>query len=244
MKRLSGKRALITAAAQGIGEGIAQAFAREDCDTIATDVNTDLLSALDEVPGITTAGLDVLDPAAVTSIINEKGPFDILVNCAGFVHHGTIVDCTSEEWDFAFELNVKSMYHLCKAVIPGMQAGGGGSIINISSIAAHKGLVNRAVYGATKAAVDGLSKSIAADFVADGIRCNTIRPGTVQTPSLDQRINSHADPVAAREAFVARQPMGRVGTVDEVAAIAVYLGSDESVYTTGALMNVDGGMSI
>lgn len=244
MNRLTGKRALVTAAAQGIGESIARTFAAEGCNTLATDINTDKLADLEGVSSLRIRALNVLDSAAVQSLIEKEPEFDILVNCAGFVHHGSILDCTEQEWDFAFELNVKSMYTLSRAVIPGMLTLGGGSIVNISSIAAHKGLVNRFAYGASKAAVDGFSKAIAADFVTQGIRCNTIRPGTVQSPSLDERISKFDDPVAARKDFVARQPMGRVGSPEEIAAMAVYLASDESVFTTGALMNVDGGMSI
>ena len=168
----------------------------------------------------------------------------MLFNCAGFVHHGSVLDCTDEDWDMAFDLNVKSMFHMSKAVIPGMLDAGGGSIINISSIAAHKGLVNRFVYGASKAAVIGLTKSIAADYVTRGVRCNAIAPGTVQSPSLDGRIAAFDDPVEARKQFIARQPMGRLGTAEEIAAMAVYLASDESVFTTGVLMKIDGGMSI
>lgn len=242
--RLEGKRALVTAAAQGIGEAIARAFAAEGARVTASDIARDKLAELAAVDGIETVVIDVLDDAAVNAAVTHHGPFDVLVNCAGFVHHGSILDCTADEWDFAFDLNVKSMYRCCRAVIPGMREQGGGSIVNIASIAAHKGLPNRFAYGASKAAVLGLSKAIAADFVSDGIRCNAINPGTVQSPSLDGRINAFDDPEAARAAFIARQPMGRLGRAEEIAAMALYLASDESVFTIGTQMNVDGGMSI
>ena len=242
--RLDGKRALVTAAAQGIGEGIARAFSAEGADVLATDVAADALAALEGLPGLRTARLDVTDGAAVDALVAAEGPFDVLVNCAGFVHHGSVLDCAETDWDFTFDLNVKSMYRTCRAVIPGMRARGGGSIVNIASICAHKGLPNRFAYGASKAAVVGLTKAIAADFVGDGIRCNAINPGTVQSPSLDARIDAFDDPVAARAAFVARQPMGRLGRAEEIAAMAVYLASDEAVFTSGTQMNVDGGMSI
>jgi len=242
--RLADKRALVTAAAQGIGESIARAFAAEGAKVVASDIARDKLGELDAVDGIEPVVIDVLDQAAVEAAVRGHGPFDVLVNCAGFVHHGSILDCTEDEWDFAFDLNVKSMYRCCRAVIPGMREQGGGSIVNIASIAAHKGLPNRFAYGATKAAVVGLSKAIAADFVGDGIRCNAINPGTVQSPSLDGRINAFDDPEAARAAFIARQPMGRLGRAEEIAAMALYLASDESVFTSGTQMNVDGGMSI
>lgn len=241
--RLDGKRALVTAAAQGIGAAIATAFAREGADTLATDIAEDALGAHEGVAGIRTHRLDVTDEEAVRALVAQEGPFDVLVNCAGFVHAGSALDATYDEWDLAFELNVKSMFRTIRHVLPGMREAGGGSIINISSICAHKGLPGRFVYGASKAAVDGLSKSIAADFVGDGIRCNTIRPGTVQSPSLDDRINAFDDPEAARRAFVARQPMGRLGRAEEIAAMAVYLAGDESAFTTGTLIDVDGGMS-
>ena len=242
--RLDGKRALVTAAAQGIGGAIATAFAAQGCEVLATDIAADALAAHDGVAGLRTRILDATDDAAIAALVAADGPFDVLVNCAGFVHAGSVLDCTAEELDFAFELNVKSMYRTIRHVLPGMRERGAGSIINISSICAHRGLPGRFAYGASKAAVDGLTKSIAADFVADGIRCNAIRPGTVQSPSLDQRIAAFDDPVAARKAFVARQPMGRLGRAEEVAAVAIYLASDESAFTTGTLVDVDGGMSI
>ena len=243
-RRLEGKRALVTAAAQGIGEAIARAFAAEGAEVLATDIAEDTLGGLAGIEGLRVARLDATDTGGVDALVEAEGPFDVLVNCAGFVHHGTVLDCTEAEWDFAFDLNVKSMYRTCRAVIPGMRARGGGSIINIASIAAHKGLPNRFAYGASKAAVVGLTKAIAADFVGDGIRCNAINPGTVQSPSLEQRIAAFDDPVAARAAFVARQPMGRLGRAEEIAAMALYLAGDESVFTSGTQMNVDGGMSI
>lgn len=242
--RLEGKRALVTAAAQGIGEATARAFAAAGAQVLATDINAEKLSELDAVENISTAVLDATDRQAIESLIASQAPFDVLFNCAGFVHHGSVLECTDDQWDMAFDLNVKSMFRMCQAVIPGMQQTGGGSIINISSIAAHKGLVNRFAYGTSKAAVIGLTKSIAADFVSQGIRCNAIAPGTVQSPSLDQRIAAFDDPVEARKQFIARQPMGRLGTAQEIAHIAVYLASDESVFTSGTLMQVDGGMSI
>lgn len=243
-KRLDGKRALVTAAAQGIGEATARAFAAAGATVLATDINADKLAALSTVEGITTSVLDVTDAEAIAELVERESHFDVLFNCAGFVHHGSVLTCTEDEWDMAFTLNVKSMFQLSKAVIPGMLEAGGGSIINISSIAAHKGLINRFAYGASKAAVVGLTKSIAADFVTQGIRCNAIAPGTVQSPSLDERIAAFDDPVAARKQFIGRQPMGRLGTAEEIAHVAVYLASDESVFTTGTLIKIDGGMSI
>lgn len=242
--RLEGRRALVTAAAQGIGAATARAFAAQGAQVLATDINTQKLKDLETVENISTATLDATDKQAITSLIASEAAFDVLFNCAGFVHHGSVLECTDDQWDMAFDLNVKSMFRMCQAVLPGMQQLGRGSIINISSIAAHKGLVNRFAYGTTKAAVVGLTKSIAADFVTQGIRCNAIAPGTVQSPSLDQRINAFEDPEEARKQFIARQPMGRLGTAEEIAHMAVYLASDESVFTTGTLMKVDGGMSI
>lgn len=243
-KRLEGKRALVTAAAQGIGEATARAFARAGATVLATDINADKLTALSQVPGISTQVLDVTDASAIATLIEQQGAFDTLFNCAGIVHHGSALDCTDEQWDIAFDLNVKSMFRMSRAVLPGMLAAGSGSIINVSSIAAHKGLPNRFAYGASKAAVVGLTKAIAADFVTQGIRCNCIAPGTVQSPSLDERIAAFDDPVAARKQFIARQPMGRLGTAEEIAHVAVYLASDESVFTSGTQIKVDGGMSI
>jgi len=243
--RLAGKTAFITAAGQGIGRAAALAFAREGAAVWATDVNSKLLADLEGREGIRTKALDVLDPAAISRVAAEVGPVDVLFNCAGFVHHGTILDCKPEDWDFSFNLNVKSMYLVTRALLPGMLKKGKGSIINMSSIASSvKGLPNRFVYGATKAAVIGLTKAIAADYVKQGIRCNCIGPGTVDTPSLHDRINAFADPVQARKDFIARQPMGRLGTVDDITGILVFLASDESLFATGNMYSIDGGMTI
>ena len=242
--RMQGKRALVTAAAQGIGEATARAFAAEGAEVFATDINEGKLSELNAVPGISTGVLDVTDSAAISKLVEELGPIDVLFNCAGLVHNGSVLDCTDDEWDVAFDLNVKSMFRLCRAIIPGMIRRQGGSIVNMSSIVANRGLPNRFAYGASKAAVVGLTRSIAADFIGEKIRCNAICPGTVQSPSLDQRIAAFDDPVAARKAFIDRQPMGRLGRAEEIASMAVYLASDESVFTTGTLMNVDGGMTL
>jgi 2-keto-3-deoxy-L-fuconate dehydrogenase len=243
--RLAGKTAFITAAGQGIGRAAALAFAREGATVWATDVNSKLLADLEGRDGIRAKALDVLDPAAISRVAAEVGPVDVLFNCAGFVHHGTILDCKPEDWDFSFNLNVKSMYLVTRALLPGMLKKGRGSIINMSSIASSvKGLPNRFVYGATKAAVIGLTKAIAADYVKQGIRCNCIGPGTVDTPSLHDRINAFADPVQARKDFIARQPMGRLGTVDDITGILVFLASDESLFATGNMYSIDGGMTI
>jgi 2-keto-3-deoxy-L-fuconate dehydrogenase len=244
MGRLEGKRALVTAAGQGIGRATALAFAREGARVLATDIDVGLLARLaaDE-PRLEIAQLDVRSDAEVAAI-SSRGPFDVLFNCAGFVHHGTVLDCTPEQWSFALDLNVTSMYRTLRAVLPGMLAQGRGSIVNMSSVASSvKGAPNRFAYGTTKAAVIGLTKSVAADFVAKGIRCNAVCPGTVQTPSLDERIAAQGDPVAARAAFIARQPIGRVGSAEEIAALVTYLASDESSYTTGTIHVIDGGWS-
>jgi 2-keto-3-deoxy-L-fuconate dehydrogenase len=240
--RLAGKTAFITAAGQGIGRAAALAFAREGAQVWATDVNA---KGLTDLGGMKTRVLDVTDEAAIQKIAAEAGQIDILFNCAGFVHHGAILDCSNKDWDFAFNLNVRSMFWTSKAFLPGMLKKGGGSIINMSSIASSvKGLPNRFVYGATKAAVIGLTKSIAADYVKQGIRCNCIGPGTVDTPSLGDRINAFSDPVQARKDFIARQPMGRLGTVDDITGILVFLASDESRFATGNMYSIDGGMTI
>ena len=243
--RLAGKRCLVTAAGQGSGEATALAFAREGASGLATDVNEVALAALRaRDPRVTIARLDVRDTAAVNALVAAHGPFDVLFNCAGFVHHGTILDCAEEDWDRSFDLNVKSMWRTVRAVLPGMVAEGRGSIVNMSSVASSvKGAPNRCVYGATKAAVIGLTKSVAADFVARGVRCNAVCPGTVQTPSLDERIARLGDVDAARKAFIARQPIGRLGTPQEVAELVLHLASDESSYTTGAIHVIDGGWS-
>lgn len=243
--RLEGKRCLVTAAGQGIGEASALAFAREGGRVLATDVNEVALAALRvREPRIAVERLDVRDTAAVNALVATHGAFDVLFNCAGYVHHGTILDCGEEDWDRSFDLNVKSMWRTIRAVLPGMLAMGRGSIVNMSSVASSvKGAPNRCVYGATKAAVIGLTKSVAADFVARGVRCNAVCPGTVQTPSLDERIARLGDVETARKAFVARQPIGRLGTPQEIAELVLHLAGDESAYTTGAIHVIDGGWS-
>lgn len=243
--RLGGKTALVTAAAQGIGEATARAFAAEGARVFATDISRERLAALEGIAGIETAQLDVLDGQAIAALAARAGGMDILFNCAGVVHHGSILDCGEEQWEAAFHLNVRAMYRMIRAFLPAMLEKGGGSIINMSSVCSSmKGLPNRFAYGATKAAVIGLTKSVAADFVGRGIRCNAVCPGTVQTPSLDERINAFADPVQARRDFIARQPMGRLGTPAEVAALCVYLASDEAAYITGQAIAIDGGITI
>jgi 2-keto-3-deoxy-L-fuconate dehydrogenase len=241
--RLAGKTALITAAAQGIGRASVEAYVAEGARVIATDVNAAKLAELDGMVGVETRVLDVLNANAITAAAKEIGAVDVLFNCAGFVHHGSILDCDEAAWDFSFDLNVKAQYRMIRAFLPEMLANGGGSIVNMSSVCSSlKGIVNRAVYGASKAAVIGLTKSVSADYLRQGIRCNCICPGTVQSPSLDDRINAFDDPVKAREDFIARQALGRLGTVEEIAAIAVYLGADESGYTTGQPFILDGGI--
>jgi len=243
--RLTGKRALVTAAAQGIGCATAQVFAGEGAQVIATDVNEDKLAELNGVPGVDTRRLDVTDADAVLEIAADVGTIDVLFNCAGFVHHGSVLECGESDWDFSFDVNVKSMYFTIRAFLPAMLDAGGGSIINMASVASSiKGIAHRCVYGASKAAVIGLTKSVAADYIDRGIRCNTICPGTVESPSLQSRIDAFDDPVEARRAFIARQPLGRLGTAEEIAAMAVYLASDESAFTTGANMVVDGGVTL
>jgi 2-keto-3-deoxy-L-fuconate dehydrogenase len=243
--RLAGKVALVTAAAQGIGRSTAIAFADEGATVWATDINESALQNLNnDRPSIRIRRLDVLDLRAVEMLAGELGPIEVLFNCAGFVHHGTILDCAEKDWDFSFDLNVKSMYRSCRAFLPAMLQAGKGSIINMSSAASSvKAAPNRFVYGSTKAAVIGLTKAIAIDFIRQGIRCNAICPGTVQSPSLDQRIAAQGDVKTVYAEFVARQPMGRIGSPEEIAALAVYLASDESSYTTGQVHIIDGGFS-
>ncbi|WP_321846084.1 SDR family oxidoreductase [Paraburkholderia bannensis] len=244
-QRLAGKTALITAAGQGIGYAAAALFAREGARVIATDVRID---ALGKLP-VEARTLDVRDSASINAFAQELGAIDVLFNCAGYVHAGSILEASEADWDFAFDLNAKAMYRTIRAFLPAMLEAGGGSIINMSSAASSvKGVPNRFVYGASKAAVIGLTKAVAADFVTRGIRCNAICPGTVASPSLEERIAAQAvaqgtSVDAARAAFVARQPMGRVGKTEEIAALALYLASDESAFTTGQTHVIDGGWS-
>jgi 2-keto-3-deoxy-L-fuconate dehydrogenase len=244
--RLDGKIALITAAGAGIGRATAEAFAREGCRVVATDVDA---AKLEGLPGELLA-LDVRSTEAVRALAARISPIDILVNCAGFVHHGTVLDCSETDWDFSFDLNVKSMHRTIQAFLPGMLERGKGSIVNVSSGASSvRGIPNRYVYGASTAAVIGLTKAVAADFIGRGIRCNAICPGTVESPSLEARIATQAERqgrtvAEVRRDFVQRQPMGRIGRPEEIAALAVYLGSDESSYTTGAVHIIDGGFSL
>ena len=243
--RLLGKSVLGSAAARGSGKAIALGFAAEGASVMATDLDSEELSVLNGVDGITTRVLDVTNATAVNQLAVAMGRVDVLCNIAGFVHHGSILDLEEEDWDFSFDLNVKSMYRTIRAFLPAMLEGGGGSIINMSSVASSlRGLPYRCVYGASKAAVIGLTKSVAADYIADGIRCNCICPGTVESPSLEARIAAFDDPELARRNFIARQPMGRLGTAEEIAAIAVYLASDESSYATGTAVVVDGGVTL
>jgi 2-keto-3-deoxy-L-fuconate dehydrogenase len=252
--RLEGKRALVTAAAQGIGRAAALALAAEGANVLATDIAEEKVADLAEA-FVATRRLDVTDIGAITALADELGPVDILFNCAGFVHHGTVLDVLPEDWDFSFALNVRSMYLMIRAFLPKMleraaHGGGGASIINMASTASSvKGVPNRCAYSATKAAVIGLTKSVAADFITKGIRCNAICPGTIATPSLEERIAMQGVLMpggtgAARRGFVERQPMGRLGTAEEVASLAVYLASDESAFTTGAIHIIDGGFTL
>ncbi len=241
MGRLNNKTALVTAAGQGIGRASALAMKAEGARVFATDVNEDALKGL-AAEGLETFRFDVLDPSAIDTAVETVGAPDILFNCAGYVANGTILDCDEEQWDFSFRLNVTAMYRVIRRFLPAMIDNGGGSIINMSSVASSViAAPNRFVYGASKAAVVGITKSVAADFVGDGIRCNAICPGTVESPSLHERMRANDDYEAARSAFIARQPMGRLGTAEEIAALVVYLASDESAYTSGVAHVIDGG---
>lgn len=243
--RLKGKTALVTAAGQGIGRASALAMAAEGAQVWATDLNPELLKGYEGVPGVHTTTLDVLDKAAILELAASLPSLDVLFNCAGFVHNGTLLQATDQEWDFAFNLNVRSQFWMIQAVLPGMLAKGRGSIINMSSVCSSiKGLPSRFIYTASKAAVVGLTKSVAADFVGQGIRCNAIAPGTVDTPSLQERINAHDDPAEARRNFIARQPMGRLAQAHEISPMVVFLASDESAFVTGQVYSNDGGMTI
>jgi len=243
--RLAGKTALITAAGQGMGRAAALAFAREGARVLATDVNDTALRELDGRAGISTAPLDVLDDAAVSAFVERSGAVDILFNCAGWVHQGSLLDCSIADWDRSFDLNVRSMFVLTRAMLPKMIAAGGGVILNMASVlGAHKAAPNRLAYAASKAAVAGFTRALAVDHVKQNIRVNCVCPGTVDTPSLGDRINAFADPVQARKDFIARQPMGRLASAEEMAETFVYLVSDESSFMTGQAIFVDGGMSL
>ena len=245
---LAGKTAFVAAAGQGIGRATALAFAAAGAAVVATDLDAAKLAAI-AGPSIRTAALDMLDPAAIQAAAQAAGPVDILFNCAGHVHQGTIEQATEAEWEFGFDLNCRSMFRAMKAFLPGMAARGSGVILNMASVASSlKGVPSRFVYSATKAAVIGMTRSVATDYVARGVRCNAICPGTVQTPSLDERIAANAGAAgstdAARAAFVARQPMGRLGTPEEIAALAVYLASDAAQFVTGQAIAIDGGLTL
>jgi 2-keto-3-deoxy-L-fuconate dehydrogenase len=244
--KLEGRVALVTSAGQGIGRASAIALAREGAKVFATDIREDLFKDISkEHPGITGFGLNVLEQAAVDAALKRTGPIDILFNCSGFVHNGTVLDCEEKDWDFSFDLNVKAHYRMIKAYLPGMLAKGKGNVINMASVASSvKGAPNRFVYGASKAAVIGLTKALAADFVAKGIRSNCICPGTVETPSLYDRMRAQGDVEKAKAAFIARQPMGRMAQPEEIAAMVIYLASDDSAFITGQALVIDGGWSI
>lgn len=244
MQRLEGKNVLVTAAGQGIGRAVAECFAEHGAQVLATDINQDTLATLNK-PGIETEVLDVTDKAAVDTLVAKAGKLDVLYNCAGYVANGTILECDESSWDFSFNLNVRSMYYTISAALPAMLDGGGGSIINMSSVASSlKGVPNRFVYTTTKAAVLGMTKSIAADYVTRGIRCNAICPGTIDSPSLHDRLRATGDYEQAMKDFVARQPMGRIGSAEEIASLALYLASDDSAFTTGQAHIIDGGWAI
>ncbi|HEX9790195.1 MAG TPA: SDR family oxidoreductase [Kiloniellales bacterium] len=241
-KRLNGRIALVTAAGQGIGRATAEQFAHEGARVIATDINK---RALAQLAGVEARELDVTNGASIAALAAEIGAVDVLFNCAGYVHTGTILECNEDDWDFSFSINVKGMYRMIRAFLPAMLAKGGGSIINMSSVASSvTGAPNRFVYGASKAAVIGLTKAIAADFVTQGIRCNAVCPGTVESPSLEDRLTATGDYDKARKAFIARQPMGRLGKPEEIAELVTYLASDAAAYTTGQIHVIDGGWTI
>ena len=243
--RLQGKTAVVTAAAQGIGRASALALAAEGAQVWATDVNLATLESMVRMPNLHIARLDVMDRAAIAAFFTGLPRVDVLFNCAGFVHNGSILDATDEQWDFAFDLNVRSQFWTIQSALPHMLVAGSGSIINMASVAGSiKGFPNRFIYGSSKAAVIGLTKAVAADFVGKGIRCNAVAPGTVDTPSLRERINASADPVEARKNFVARQPLGRLASAEEIAPLIVFLASDESAFVTGQTYAVDGGITI
>ena len=245
-KRLKDKNILVTAAGQGIGKATAIAFHNEGANVIATDINDKTLEVLNkEYPNIKIQKLDSTQNNEILEFVKTLDKIDVLFNAVGFVHHGSILECEEKDWDFSFDVNVKSMYFMCKSILPMMIKQSSGSIINVSSCASSlKGFPNRFVYGTTKGAVIGLTKSIAADYVKQNIRCNSIAPGTVFSPSWQDRVNQSPDPVQAKKDFIARQPMGRLGTAEEIAAVAVYLASDDSTFTTGTTISVDGGISI
>jgi 2-keto-3-deoxy-L-fuconate dehydrogenase len=244
--RLAGKTAVVTAAGQGIGRATAIAFAQEGATVWATDINQDALKTLSaEQPHMNCRELNVRKPAEIEKFAQQVPAPDILFNCVGFVHHGTILDCSEEDWELSFDLNVRSMFRTCRAFLPGMLQAGRGSIVNMSSIASSiRGVPNRFVYTSSKAAVVGLTKAIAVDYVRQGIRCNAICPGTIQSPSLEERIAAQGDVETVRKEFIARQPLGRLGRPEEIAALAVYLASDESAFTTGQTHVIDGGWNI
>ena len=242
--RLANKTALVTAAGQGIGRASAIAMAQAGAQVCATDVNPALLESLKGIPGITTQVLDVMDKAAIQRVVASLPKLNVLFNCAGFVHHGAIDVAQDKDWDFAFDLNVRSQFWAIQAALPVMLQNGGGSIINMASIVSVRGLPNRFIYGASKAAVIGLTKSVAIDYVKQNIRCNCLCPGTVDTPSLGDRINAFEDPVAARKNFIDRQPMGRLASAEEIAPTVVFLASDESSFYSGEALHVNGGMTI
>ncbi len=243
--RLAGKTALVTAAGQGIGRASVELFAAEGAQVIACDINSDALASLDGTAGVTTLQLDVTDASAVQAAVADLPALDVLFNCAGYVANGSILECEERDWDFSFDLNVKAMYRLTRLILPNMLDNGGGSIINMSSVASSiKGVPNRFAYCASKAAVIGLTKSVAADFVTQGVRCNAICPGTVDSPSLHDRLRETGDYQQAMTDFIARQPMGRIGTAEEIAELALHLASDASKYTTGQPFAIDGGWTI